>query len=167
MNKKKIIWLFVALLLTIAAIFDAMRYLKPDAEAKMVIQPANHFPISNANEMVLVYNAWGGIYPGLVDFVHKEFFSKTYPCNLCQQTFGTFQMKDEWRRFIDSLPLKKSELHKENFQRMYQPEDLQLPVILISNGKEVQLLLSASELNQYKSLKELISSARTKLEAVE
>ncbi len=167
MNKKKIIWLCVAGLLAVAAIFDAIRYLKPDVENKMVVQPVGRFPISTANEMVLVYNAWGGIYPGLVDFIHKEFFPKTYPCNLCYQTFGTFGMKEEWRQFIDSLPLKKTELHKENFQRMYKPEDMQLPAILISNGKDVQLLFSAAELNQYKSLQELITATQIKLQAVE
>jgi len=167
MNKKKIIWLSVAGLLAVAAIFDAIRYLKPDVENKMVVHPVGRFPISNANEMVLVYNAWGGIYPGLVDFIHKEFFPKTYPCNLCYQTFGTFGMKEEWRQFIDSLPLKKTELHKENFQRMYKPEDMKLPVILISNGKDVQLLFSAAELNQYKSLQELITATQRKLQAVD
>ncbi len=76
-------------------------------------------------------------------------------------------MKEEWRQFIDSLPLKKTELHKENFQRMYEPEDMQLPVILISNGKDVQLLFSAAELNQYKSLQELITATQRKLQAVD
>ena len=86
---------------------------------------------------------------------------------MCYQTFGTFGMKEEWRQFIDSLPLKKTELHKENFQRMYKPEDMKLPVILISNGKDVQLLFSAAELNQYKSLQELITATQRKLQAVD
>ena len=86
---------------------------------------------------------------------------------MCYQTFGTFGMKEEWRQFIDSLPLKKTELHKENFQRMYEPEDRQLPIILISNGKDVQLLFSATELNQHKSLQELISATQRKLQAVD
>ncbi len=59
MNKKKIIWLGVAGLLAVAAIFDAIRYLKPGLENKMVVQPVGCFPISNAKEIVLVYNAWG------------------------------------------------------------------------------------------------------------
>jgi hypothetical protein len=167
MSKKKIILSGVAALLLVPALFDAIRYLKSDADRKQLVQAQNSFPVSSATEIILVYNAWGGIYPGLVDFVHKEFFPKTYPCNLCYQTFGTFGMKEEWRQFIDSLPLKKTELHKENFQRMYEPEDMQLPVILISNGKDVQLLFSAAELNQYKSLQELITATQRKLQAVD
>ncbi len=167
MSAKKIVWISVAAILLIAAIIDGIRYLKPDADNKQNVQQQSSFPVSSAKEMILVYNAWGGIYPGLVDFIHKEFFPKTYPCNLCYQTFGTFGMKEEWRQFIDSLPLKKTELHKENFQRMYKPEDMQLPAILISNGKDVQLLFSAAELNQHKSLQELITATQRKLQAVD
>jgi len=167
MSAKKIVWISVAAILLIAAIIDGIRYLKPDVENKKKVQQQSSFPVSSAKEMVLVYNAWGGIYPGLVDFIHKEFFPKTYPCNLCYQTFGTFGMKEEWRQFIDSLPLKKTELHKENFQRMYKPGDMQLPAILISNGKDVQLLFSAAELNQHKSLQELITATQKKLHALD
>ena len=166
MSKKKIIWLCVVGILTVAAIIDAVRYLKPDAENKIMVQPKGSLSISSCTEMVLVYNAWGGIYPGLVDFVHKEIFPKTYPCNLCYQTFGTFGMKDEWRRYIDSLPLKIIQLHKEEFKRMYSPEDLQLPVILIGDGRDVQVLLSAKEINEYKSVQQIIKATQIKLQAL-
>ncbi len=156
MNKNKIIWLCVAGLLAVAGIFDAIKYLKPDVERKQPIQPQYNFPISTATEIILVYNAWGGIYPGVVDFVHKEFLPASYPCNLCYQTFGTFGMKKEWKHYLEGLPYKKRELHKDNFQRLYKPENLALPVILITDGSNVQVLVSAEELNQQKSLQALI-----------
>ncbi len=154
----------VAALLLLPALFDAIRYLKSDADRKQNVQAQNSFPVSSATEIILVYNAWGGIYPGLVDFVHKELFPKSYPCNLCYQTFGTFSMKEEWKQFLDSLPFKKTELHKDNFQRRFEPENLQLPVVLLSDGKQVQILLSAAELNQYKSLEELVAAIKEKVE---
>ncbi len=154
----------VAALLLVPALFDAIRYLKSDADRKQNVQAQNSFPVSSATEIILVYNAWGGIYPGLVDFVHKELFPKSYPCNLCYQTFGTFSMKEEWKQFLDSLPFKKTELHKDNFQRRFEPENLQLPVVLLSDGKQVQILLSAAELNQYKSLEELVAAIKEKVE---
>jgi hypothetical protein len=164
MSKKKIILSVVAALLLLPALFDAIRYLKSDADRKQNVQAQNSFPVSSATEIILVYNAWGGIYPGLVDFVHKELFPKSYPCNLCYQTFGTFSMKEEWKQFLDSLPFKKTELHKDNFQRRFEPENLQLPVVLLSDGKQVQILLSAAELNQYKSLEELVAAIKEKVE---
>ncbi len=163
MSKKKIILSGVAALLLVPALFDAIRYLKSDADRKQNVQAQNSFPVSSANEIILVYNAWGGIYPGLVDFVHKEFFPKSYPCNLCYQTFGTFSMKKEWKHYLEGLPYKKRELHKDNFQRLYKPENLALPVILVTDGSNVQVLASAEELNQQRSLEALIEVVNYKL----
>ncbi len=39
-----------------------------------------------------------------------------------------------------------------------------LPVVLLSDGKQVQILLSAAELNQYKSLEELVAAIQEKVE---
>ncbi len=153
----------VAALLLVPALFDAIRYLKSDADRKQNVQAQNSFPVSSATEIILVYNAWGGIYPGLVDFINKEFFPASYPCNLCYQTFGTFSMKKEWKHYLEGLPYKKRELHKDNFQRMYKPENLALPVILIADGSNVQVLASAEELNQQRSLEALIEFVNYKL----
>lgn len=159
------IWTGVAGLFFILAIIDAVRYLKPDVEYKMQVLPQITFPVSSANEIILVYNAWGGIYPGLVDFVHKEFFPKSYPCNLCYQTFGTFGMKEEWKQFLDSLPFKKTELHKDEFKKKYQPEDLPLPAIMIGDRSSTELLVSAEEINRCKTLQQLKELVRTKLKS--
>lgn len=164
MSKKKIIWISVAAILIIAAIIDGIRYLKTDVENKQKVQQQNSFPVSSAKEMILVYNAYAGIYPGIVDFVHKEMFPKSYPCNLCYLTFGTFSMKPEWKEFLESLPYKKTELHKDKFKRRYLPEDLPLPVILISNGKTVEILISAEEINQRKTLQQLKELVQLKIE---
>jgi hypothetical protein len=165
MTRNKIIWLCIIALLAIPAISDSIRYLKSDADNKLVIQPYGSFPINNANEMVMVYNAWGGNYPGLADIIHKEVFPKTYPCNLCYQAFGTFGIKKEWRKFIDSLPFQKTELHKDDFKRKYKPDNLQLPVILLRNANEVQVLASAQEIDQYESLEGIKQLVLSKLDS--
>lgn len=163
MSTKKIVWISVATILSIAAIMDAIRYLKPDAENKQTVQPQHTFPVNSAKEIILVYNAYGGIYPGIEDIIHKEFFPKSYPCNLCYQTFGTFGMKEEWKQFLDSLPYRKTELHKDEFKRKYKPEDLQLPAILVSDGTSVQILVNAEEINQRKTLQQLKDLVRSKI----
>ncbi len=88
MSKKKIIVSALAVLILVPAVLDAIRYLKPDTARKNQIQLQNTFPVSAATEIIFVYNACGGVYPGLIDFVHKEFFPETYSCNLCYQTFA-------------------------------------------------------------------------------
>jgi len=57
MNKKKIILSGVAALLLVPALFDAIRYLKSDADRKQLVQAQNSFPVSSAIEVILVYNA--------------------------------------------------------------------------------------------------------------
>lgn len=163
MTKKKTFWLGVAGIFLLAGAIDAFRYLKPEPANKQEVQPQNTFPVASGQEIILVYNAYGGIYPGLVDFIHKEFFPASYPCNLCYQTFGTFSMKAEWRLFLDSLPLKITELHKDGFKRRYSPENLQLPVILVGGSTQVQILVSAAEMNKVKSLPELTLLVKSKL----
>ena len=163
MSTKKRLGLVIGSLLLLAGIIDAVRYLKPDAANKQGVLAQNSFPTSSAKEIILVYNAWGGIYPGIVDFINKEAFPKTYPCNLCYQTFGTFSMKEEWKHYLNSLPYKKTELHKDNFQRLYEPESLALPVILVSNGSAIQVLASANELNQQRTLNDLIILVKNRL----
>jgi hypothetical protein len=149
--------------LSIVGVTDAFRYLKYGAKIKQQVQPQNTFPVSSAQELILVYNADGGIYSRVADIIHKEFFPFAYPCNLRYQTFGTFGMKELWRRFIASLPLKKAALHKDEFKRRYAAENLQLPVLLIRNRAYVQLLVSAAELNQIRSLLQLMEMVKKKL----
>ena len=72
-------------------------------------------------------------------------------------------MKKEWKHYLEGLPYKKRELHKDNFQRLYKPENLALPVILVSDGTNVQVLASAEELNQQRSLEALIEVINYKL----
>ena len=157
------LWSGLAALLLLIAVPDAIRYMKPDVERKQDVQQQHTFPVSSATEIILVYNAWGGIYPGLVDFVHKGFFPKSYPCNLCYQTFGTFSMKKKWKHYLEGLPYKNRELHKDNFQRLYKPENFALPVILVTDGSNVQVVVSAEELNQQRSLEALIEFVNYKL----
>lgn len=150
------------LILAGAALADSVRYGQPDDKNKKRVQLTAP-PSKNITSIVLVYNAWGGLYPGLVDFIHKEVFPKSYPCNLCYQTFGTFGMKKAWRQYLDSLPYEITELHKDNFKRQYTPENLPLPCVLASNGQQTWVLLSAEEINQQHSLQAMKAAIEQKL----
>lgn len=163
MRKRKLIFLSLGVLLLVAAVLDTIRYLKPNAEHKITVYPANTFMPSSGKKIILVYNANGGIYPGITDFIYKEVFPKSYPCNLCYQTFGTFRMKKEWRNFLDSLPYTKEELHKDDFKRNYKPNIVALPAILIYDGVSTQLLMSANEINSCSTLQQLKDGARENL----
>ncbi len=163
MSTKKIIWLIVFCILIGAVVLDAIRYLKPAKKVGEKVLPEKSFPVAKPKKIILVYNAWGGIYPGIADIIHKEFFPASYPCNLCFISFGTFGMKDEWKKFLDNLSYNRIEMHKDQFKRSYQPEDMPLPAILLSDGSKTEVLLSAAELNTFHTLQELIAATREKL----
>ncbi|MCY4438269.1 MAG: hypothetical protein OXE05_13160 [Chloroflexi bacterium] len=54
--------------------------------------------------IVFVYNADSGHLAQLKDYVHKIVSPETYPCSLCQITYGNLGMKRAWRRFVQELP---------------------------------------------------------------
>ena len=70
-------------------------------------------------KIIFVYNAKSGLFNSLKDTVHKTLSPNTYECNLCQVTFGAFNMKDEWKEFIENLKIKSEFLHKNEFIKKY------------------------------------------------
>ena len=66
-----------------------------------------------------MYNADGGLLPGLKDAFHKILSPSTYPCSLCAITYGATAMQPEWRAFIKELPVPVEFLHRDEFIRDY------------------------------------------------
>ncbi len=164
MTTGKWIGLIIVTFLLAGAIADAIRYLQPGSKQKIVIEPAQQFHLTNANELIMAYNANGGIYPGVADVIRKIFYPSTYPCNLCFLAFGNFGKKEAWKIFLEAIPYKKTELHKDEFRRKYQPANFPLPAILLSNGSETKVLVSAAEINQRHTLQGLIQLVQSKLQ---
>ncbi len=44
----------------------------------------------------------------------------TYQCQLCALTYGNFSMKQDWKSFIESLPIKSVFLYKDEFVQQYK-----------------------------------------------
>lgn len=99
--------------------------------------------------ILFVYNADAPLLVQFKDFIHKIVSPETYPCSLCQITFGNLGMKRAWRRFVQNLPypavfLHRDELVGENPQLL----EHQLPAIFVEEGAEITLMVSAEDLNQ-------------------
>lgn len=77
--------------------------------------------------LLFVYNADGGLLPGLKDAFHKILSPDTYPCSLCAVTYGATSMRPEWKTFIKSLPVAVGFLHRDEFVRAY-PEQRAQPL---------------------------------------
>jgi hypothetical protein len=113
-------------------------------------------------ELIFVYNVDGTPAALLGDFIHRITSPETYPCNLCDLTFGRFIKKSEWTKFVATLSIPSTFLLRNIFVKKFPDHaDATLPaVFLATGGKKLVEFLSTEELNAVKSLdalKELVS----------
>ncbi|WP_426059473.1 hypothetical protein [Hymenobacter sp. B1770] len=99
--------------------------------------------------LIFVYNAAGGLLPGLKNMFHKLLSPATYPCSLCGITYGATQMLPEWKEFIKSLPMPVDFLHREEFVRDYpQWRHQQLPAAFTATASgELTPFIGAEEMD--------------------
>jgi hypothetical protein len=123
------------------------------------------------SELILVYNADSGIFNILKDAFHKTFFPSTYQCNLCALTYGRFSMGDEWREFIDKLDIPYKFYHRDEFYESLEShpdhlKDVKFPAIFLDKDGQISLLIGHDEINQCKTLKELMNLISNKLRSI-
>ena len=82
---------------------------------------------SNSRILVFVYNADSGAINLVKDFWKKMVKPSSYECNLCMQTFGTFDVKKDWKKFINSIEIDSEFLHKDEFEEKYGILDAKFP----------------------------------------
>ena len=113
-------------------------------------------------ELIFVYNVDGTPAALLGDFIQRITSPETYPCNLCDLTYGRFIKKSEWTKFVATLPIPSRFLLRNIFVKKFSAQaDATLPaVFLATGGRKLVEFLSTEELNAVKSLdalKELVS----------
>jgi len=116
--------------------------------------------------IVFVYNADSGLINSFKDYAHKVIRPDTYSCNLCAVTFGNFGMKQEWKGFIDKLDYDVEFLHRDEFFEKYNVENENFPVAFVKKDENLTLLISHTEINKCKSLKELINLLKIKIKSI-
>lgn len=107
------------------------------------------------NRLVFTYNADGGLFSTATDIAHKILSPDTYSCNLCALTHGYFSVKRNWVDFLDTLPLECDFLHRDEFMEKYPDQPVALPAVFLVQGKQLQLLLPAEDINQCDTLEDL------------
>jgi len=105
-------------------------------------------------ELIFVYNVDSDFFSRVVDFAHKTVSPGTYACSLCRITHGPFTMHREWADFLQALPYKVSFQYKDQWKGPELAEGF--PLVLLKEGKETKVLLTASQLDSVKSVQELI-----------
>lgn len=120
------------------------------------------------SELILVYNADSGVVSLLKDAVHRTFFPSTYQCNLCTLTYGRFSVKNEWRSFIEQLQMPYEFLHRDEFYQKLEAHpdhlgDVEFPAIFLNREDKIQILVNHEEINNCKTLDQLMQLITQKL----
>ena len=106
-------------------------------------------------ELVFVYNADSGVFHAFGDYVHKIVTPATYPCKLCAITYGMGGMKNDWKKFVESRELPVKFLHKDEFAEQYPDKKEDFPCAFLKKGDELELFISAGEINRTGDLEDL------------
>lgn len=119
----------------------------------------------NLEKLIFVYNADSSIFAQVSDVFKKVVTPSKYECNLCMITYGAVSMKDEWKKFLATIPFEKEFLHKNEFRvRFPELSNIELPVIFTSEGNTTKILLSAKDINEQKNIDELIKLMKNRLQ---
>ncbi len=108
-------------------------------------------------KLIFVYNADSGQWNAYMDMAHKIFSPSTYPCSLCDITYGIFKIRPEWEEFIEHSPIPFEFLHKDEFLQHFQNhQKIPLPVILLESEKgELETFINEKELAGLKNIEAL------------
>ena len=105
--------------------------------------------------LIFIYNAEGGKINATIDYFHKLVSPNTYDCNLCKLTYDNFGEIKEWERFIRSLSYSVKFKYKDDIDILGLSNEIDFPVLI--SGKN-NVLLSATEINSFTSLEELMNA---------
>lgn len=120
--------------------------------------------MSQKNEkLIFVYNAKSGLFHKLSDFAHKIISPATYSCQLCMLTHGDFGMKNQWREFLEGLPLAVEFLYKDQLAQNESLARIACPAIIHEIDSQRTLLVDAEAINACSELQELIQLIRRRI----
>ncbi|WP_456278763.1 hypothetical protein [Bacillus sp. AK128] len=112
-------------------------------------------------EIIFIYNAKSGIWNGILDSLHKRVSPETYPCELCQLTYGLISMNREWKNFLQTLPYKVTFLHLDELQSDFPK--VKFPAVFLKGIEGYELLISKEEMRSCKDIGDLIILMNLKL----
>tara|TARA_R110002020_G_scaffold49625_6_gene141009 strand:+ start:52 stop:435 length:384 start_codon:yes stop_codon:yes gene_type:complete len=120
-----------------------------------------------SEKLIFIYNADSGKLNAYMDSLHKIFKPSTYPCSLCDLTYGIFKENKDWKQFRENSDLEMEFYHLDEFKTEFGSKFLSkysFPIILITNQNDMDVLVSTEEMDGLKSAEELIGviSKRTK-----
>jgi hypothetical protein len=114
--------------------------------------------------LIFVYNKNSSIISSLKSRFQKNSSESKYKCKLCKLTHNRLFTKKVWKNFLKNLSYHKVFFYKKEF-KVAHPEYayLELPSILVKNGPEIKVLITAQEINAIENVDDLIGLLGNKL----
>ncbi len=116
--------------------------------------------------IIFVYNADSGLLNTLTDYTHKIVKPSTYGCNLCAVTYGNLGIKSVWKNFISELDYPVEFLHRDEFNKKFQLKGMKYPVAFLKKGDKISIFITKEEINNCKTLKNLIDLVTKKVKKI-
>jgi thioredoxin-related protein len=113
------------------------------------------------DELIFVYNAKSGFINSVIDYTHKIVSPKTYNCNLCYLTYDNLGKIKKWNNFIQSLGIPVHFKYLDNIEGFDINKNYSFPAVF-TGGKK--LLINSQEINDCKSIDELIDLVKNKID---
>lgn len=124
-----------------------------------------HLILDQNTKIIFVYNADSSLFAQITDYAHKVIAPRTYQCNLCKITYDNLGMKQEWREFIQKLPLDVEFLHKDKFVKLYpKMQAASFPAAFKKNNDKISILIISEEINKQHTVKDLENLLLSKVE---
>lgn len=117
----------------------------------------------NPHKLVFVYNATSGKVQAWLDVAHKVISPSTYPCKLCNITYGIAKEDETWKKFRESSAVDMLFLHSDEFEDAYGKEvfrEFKLPVLLEDDAGHLKELISAEDFKKINSSLALIKEIK-------
>lgn len=109
--------------------------------------------------LVFVYNARSGLGNAFLDSAHKFLSPATHSCRLCSLTFGLSGERRAWKEFREQSGIRMTFLHRDEFLSAYASKfgaKYIFPLVVADTGEDLEVVLSAAELNVIGNTDELI-----------
>jgi hypothetical protein len=115
-----------------------------------------------------VYNVDATATALLRDFVHRLFDPATYPCRLCDLTYGRFVKKSSWSRFVAGLPVDAAFHLRGGFRRAFPALAHEpLPAVFVEEKTGApRVLITAKELARVVDLAALEALVEQRVKAL-
>lgn len=113
------------------------------------------------DHLIFVYNADVKLSSAAFDFLHKIISPSTYPCKLCEITYGTFSMVKEWKDFLATLPVPVKLLHRDEWQQLTGRNEDTFPAAFLQKDNSYSLWIATETMNTFE-LPELMQCIRSR-----